>query len=173
MILTSITNTQGTSNAKNLDYSQRLSQAQDTSILKDYETLKLHVKQLEYQNRQLSTEAERLRYEKNIHENKYMQKVSYEEETILQFQKEKNYQIELIKLKCEEESNRVRRDFEIKIDELQREIKAKDYQNRELNEKHAYLDLKLNELRKGVETLEGELIKYRENGANLTDLVAT
>jgi hypothetical protein len=62
----------------------------------------MQVKQLEYQNRQLSTEAERLRYEKNIHENKYMQRASYEEEAMLQFQKEKNYQIELIRLKCEE-----------------------------------------------------------------------
>lgn len=62
-----------------------------------------------------------------------MQKVSFEEETIMQFQKEKNYQLELIKLKCEEESNRVRREFELKIDELQRELKNKDYTNREFN----------------------------------------
>ncbi len=40
-----------------------------------------------------------------------MQKLSYEEETISQFQKEKNYQLELIKIKCEEESNRIRREF--------------------------------------------------------------
>jgi hypothetical protein len=39
------------------------------------------------QNRQLSTEAEKLRYEKNIHENKYLQKVSFEEDAIAQFQK--------------------------------------------------------------------------------------
>ncbi len=51
----------------------------------------------------------------------------------MQFQKEKNYQLELIKLKCEEESNRVRREFELKIDELQRELKNKDYTNREFN----------------------------------------
>jgi len=33
---------------------------------------------MEFQNRQLSNEAEKLRYEKNIQENKYLQKVSYE-----------------------------------------------------------------------------------------------
>jgi len=59
----------------------------------------MQVRQMESQNRQLSNEVEKLRYEKNIHENKYMQKVSYEEETIAQFQKEKNYQMELLKIK--------------------------------------------------------------------------
>jgi hypothetical protein len=70
-VLTSIANTQGTSSSKtNMDYSQRFNLVQDAAIVKDYEALKMQVKQLEYQNRQLSTEAERLRYEKNIHENK-------------------------------------------------------------------------------------------------------
>ena len=55
MILTSITNTQTASNHKT-DYNHRLTQPQD-SILKDYEALKAQVKQLEFQNRQLSTEA--------------------------------------------------------------------------------------------------------------------
>lgn len=47
----------------------------------------MQVKQIEYQNRQLSTEAEKLRYEKNLNDNKYLQKMSYEEETLNQFQK--------------------------------------------------------------------------------------
>lgn len=39
----------------------------------------MQVRQMETQNRQLSNEVERLRYEKNISENKYMQKMTYEE----------------------------------------------------------------------------------------------
>ncbi len=68
------------------------------------------------QNRQLSTEAEKLRYEKNIHENKYLQKVSFEEDAIAQFQKQKNYQMDLIKIKHDEDINRNRREFDYKLD---------------------------------------------------------
>ena len=39
-----------------------------------------------------------------------MQKVSYEEEAITQFQKEKNYQIELIKIKNDEGINKLKRE---------------------------------------------------------------
>jgi predicted secreted Zn-dependent protease len=79
-----------------------------------------------------------------------MQKVSFEGETLSQFQKEKNYQIELIKIRNDEEINKLRREFDLKTDEVQREIKGRDYQTREFNEKNAYLELKANELKKGV-----------------------
>ena len=49
-----------------------------------------------------------------------MQKISYEEDTISQFQKESNYQIELIKIKNDEEGNKLRRDYEYQLYELHR-----------------------------------------------------
>lgn len=78
----------------------------------------------------------------------------------------------MLRLKNEEDMNKIKREFELRLDELQRELKNKDYHTRELNEKNAYLDLKANELRKGVETLEGELLKYRDNNVNLNNLMA-
>ena len=90
------------------------------SMLKDYELLKMQVRQMESQNRQLSNDIETLRYKKNVHETKYHQKVSSEEDAISQFQKEKNYQVGLIKLKNEEEVSRLRREYDYKLDELQR-----------------------------------------------------
>ena len=68
-------------------------------MLKDYESLKIQVRQLESQNRSLNSEVDRLTQERIISENKYMQKLNYEEETLSQFQKEKNYQMELQQLK--------------------------------------------------------------------------
>lgn len=47
----------------------------------------MQARQMEQMNRQLSTELEKLRYEKNLSENKYQQKLNFEEETIAQFQK--------------------------------------------------------------------------------------
>lgn len=40
-----------------------------------------------------------------------MQKVNYEEEALSQFQKEKNYQLDLIRIKNDEEINKTRREF--------------------------------------------------------------
>lgn len=94
-----------------------------------------------------------------------MQKVSYEEEAITQFQKEKNYQIELIKIKNDEGSNKLKREYEFKLDDLTRELRGKDYHNRELTEKTAYLELKTNELNKGIDILESEHQKFRETNA--------
>lgn len=68
-----------------------------------------------------------MRYEKSIQENKYLQSKSFEQEAHAQFQKERNYQLELLRLKGEEEANRLRRDYELKVDELQRELKNRDY----------------------------------------------
>ncbi len=68
-------------------------------MLKDYEAIKIQVRQLESQNRSLNSEVDRLTQERIISENKYMQKLNYEEETLSQFQKEKNYQMELQQLK--------------------------------------------------------------------------
>jgi hypothetical protein len=71
--------------------------------------LKIQVRHLESQNRSLNSEVDRLTQERVISENKYRQKLNYEEETLNQFQKEKNYQMELQQLKHEEEINRIRR----------------------------------------------------------------
>ena len=38
-----------------------------------------------------------------------MQKASYEEDAIAQFQKEKNYQLELLKIKNDEDTNKLKR----------------------------------------------------------------
>jgi septal ring factor EnvC (AmiA/AmiB activator) len=91
---------------------------------------------------------------------------------VVQCQKEKNYQLELMRLKGEEDANRLRRDFESRLDELHRELKAKDYHVRDLTEKNAYLDSKAAELRKGVDELEGEQLRARETAATLQDRLA-
>ena len=60
-------------------HSSRTSSAVDIGILKDYESLKIQVKQLEAKNKTLSTEMDQLLYEKSYSENKYMQKINFEE----------------------------------------------------------------------------------------------
>lgn len=73
--------------------SNRLPPASDIAILKDYESLKIQVRQLEAKNRSLEAEVEQLLYEKNYNEAKYAQKANFDEESLSQFHKEKNYQI--------------------------------------------------------------------------------
>ena len=60
-----------------------------------------------------------------------MQKMNLEEESIAQFHKEKNYQIELLQIKHDEDFGRIKREHEIEIDEFLRDMKHKDYQLRE------------------------------------------
>lgn len=56
VILSAIANTQAGSTGKSgLEYSQRMSLAQDAALMKEYEILKGQVRQLEQQSRQLST----------------------------------------------------------------------------------------------------------------------
>lgn len=74
---------------------------------------------------------EKLRQEKHLQESKLLQKASYEEETMSQYQKEKNYQLEMLRIKNEEELNRLRRDYEVRIEDLQREARAREAANRE------------------------------------------
>lgn len=45
---------------------------------------------------------EQLLYEKSYNESKFAQKMSFEEETLAQFHKEKNYQMEMLQIKHEE-----------------------------------------------------------------------
>lgn len=52
---------------------------------------------------------ERLKFEKSQQEAKMLQKATFEEEAITQLQKEKNYQIDMLRIKNEEELNRTRR----------------------------------------------------------------
>ena len=165
-ILTQIANTQANSTSKGQEY------VRQPDLTREYEVLRQQVRALEQQGRQLSGEADRLRYERSIFENKYMQKATFEEEAMVQCQKEKNYQLELMRLKGEEDANRLRRDFESRLDELHRELKAKDYHVRDLSEKNAYLDCKAGELRKGAEELEFEQVRARETAAALQDRLA-
>lgn len=63
--------------------------------------MKLQSRQLEIQNRQLAGEVEKLRQEKQLQESKLLQKATYEEETLTQYQKEKSYQLEMLRIKNE------------------------------------------------------------------------
>lgn len=47
------------------------------TIMREYEALKLQAKQLEIVNKQLLSEAEKIRYEKSMHESKLLQKASF------------------------------------------------------------------------------------------------
>ena len=71
-----------------------------------------------------------------------MQKMNFEEETLAQFHKEKNYQMELLQIKHEEEMSRLKREHELRIDEYLRDIKHKDYQLKEKDEQLRYLELR-------------------------------
>lgn len=88
-----------------------------------------------------------------------------EEDAIANFQKEKSYQVELVKLKQEEDANRLKREYEHKLEDLHRELRNRDYHNRELNEKSSYLELKINELNKGIEVLQAEHLRFRDGNA--------
>lgn len=79
----------------------------------------------------MASDVEKLRQEKHLQESKLLQKASYEEETMSQYQKEKNYQLEMLRIKNEEELNRLRRDYEVRIEDLQREARAREAANRE------------------------------------------
>lgn len=57
--------------------------------------------------------------------------------------------------------NKLRREHEIRIDELHRDIKSRDYSARESAEKVSYLELKNNEFKKELDSLEVELVKHR------------
>lgn len=71
----------------------------ELTIVREYEALRAQARVLEMQNRQLAGEVEKLKHEKSMHESKLLQKATFEEEAISQFQKEKNYQIEMLRIK--------------------------------------------------------------------------
>lgn len=145
------------------------SNASELSALRDYESLKIQVRQLEAKNRSLTSEVEQLLYEKSYNENKLIQKMNFEEETLSQFHKEKNYQMELLQIKHEEEMSRIKRESELRADEFIREIKHKDYQIKEKDEQIRYLEVRNDELRGDFDALDRELIKTREQNSVLTD----
>ena len=64
-----------------------------------------------------------MKLEKSQQEAKVLQKTTFEEEAITQLQKEKNYQIDMLRIKNEEELNRTRREYEIKVEDMLREIR--------------------------------------------------
>jgi hypothetical protein len=110
---------------------------------------------------------EQLLYEKNYSESKFIQKASLDDQAINEFSKEKNYQMELLQIKHDEEMSRLKRDGELRSDEFLREVKHKDYQIREKDEQNRYLELRNEELRRDYETLSLEFAKAREqNSAN-------
>lgn len=112
---------------------------------------------------------EKLRQEKQQQESKLLQKATYEEETLSQYQKEKNYQLEMLRIKNEEDLNRTRRDYEARIDDLQREARTREAANREADQQNSYVECKVAELRKTLENLEMELLRYRESNSALTE----
>jgi chromosome segregation ATPase len=76
-----------------------------------------------------------------------------------------------MRLKCEEEMNRWRRDKDREVEGLFKEAKLKDIETREKAEKLNYLELKNNELSKAVAIVERELMLSRENVSQLTDKI--
>lgn len=148
-------------------------QASELAALRDYESLKIQVRQLEAKNRSLSSEVEQLLYEKTYSENKFMQKMNFEEETLAQFHKEKNYQLELLQIKHEEEMSRLKREAELRADEFLREIKHKDYQIKEKDEQNRYLELRNEELKGDFDAVDRELLKSREQVSVLNDNLTT
>ena len=87
--------------------------------------------------------------------------MNFEEEAITQFHKEKNYQLELLQIKHEEENSKLKREAELRVDEFLREIKHKDYQLKEKDEQNRYLEMRNEELRRDYETLNLEFAKCR------------
>ena len=87
--------------------------------------------------------------------------MNFEEEAITQFHKEKNYQLELLQIKHEEEISKLKREAELRVDEFLREIKHKDYQLKEKDEQNRYLEMRNEELRRDYETLNMEFAKCR------------
>lgn len=100
------------------------------TLMREYEALKLKVRQLETQNKQQEAELDKMDYEKSYLEKQYKQKLAFEEDSLLQFHKEKNYQMDLLQIKNEEELAKLRREYDIQIDELQKELKSQQYSNR-------------------------------------------
>jgi TolA-binding protein len=90
----------------------------ELTIIREYETLRAQARQLEIQNRQLATEVDRLKFDKSQQEAKMLQKASFEEEAVSQLQKEKNYQIDMLRIKNEEDLNRTRREYELKVEDM-------------------------------------------------------
>lgn len=82
---------------------------------------------------------ERLKFEKGQQEAKILQKASFEEEAISQLQKEKSYQIEMLRIKNEEDLNRTRREYELKVEDAIREIRNREALGKELQEKNGYM----------------------------------
>jgi hypothetical protein len=83
------------------------------------------------------------------------QKASFEEEAVAQLQKEKNYQIDMLRIKNEEDLARTRRDYEARLEELLREIRSREAVGKELLEKSAYVEEKVGELRSALDLLDG------------------
>jgi hypothetical protein len=111
----------------------------ELTIVREYEALRAQARQLEIQNRQVAVEVERLKFEKGQQEAKILQKASFEDEAISQLQKEKSYQIEMLRIKNEEDLNRTRREYELKVEDAIREMRNREALGKELQEKNGYM----------------------------------
>lgn len=123
--------------------------------------MRIQARSLEAQNKLLTTEVEKLRLERQYGDTRFIEKINFEEETLMQYQKEKNYQMELMKLKCDEDVNRLRRDKDREMEGLVKELKLKDIESREKSERLNYIELKNAELSKALAMLERELMVTR------------
>lgn len=141
------------------------------SIARQFEALKLQAKQLEITNRQLVADADKLRYEKSLNQSKLLQKVSFEEQSMVQFQKEKNYQIELMRTQNEENLSRLRREYENKVQDVQRQISSRELLGRDLSDQYSMQEKKAQDTRVLLEKYELELVKLRQQNSNLTEQV--
>jgi chromosome segregation ATPase len=84
-------------------------------------------------------------------------------------QKEKNYHIEMIKLKNSEEISRMKREYELKIEDLQRESRSREALSREIAEKNGSLESKSGELRGVLDGLEMEMRRFRDKNSSLSE----
>ena len=106
-----------------------------------------------------------------MNESKMLQKASFEEEAMSQFQKEKNYQLEMVRIKNEEDANKLKRDYEVRVEDLTREIRNREILNRELGDKNGFVEGKVGELRLALQGLEEELLRFREANSVLSEQV--
>lgn len=98
-----------------------------------------------------------------------LQKATFEEEAITQLQKEKNYQIDMLRIKNEEELNRTRRQYELKVEDMLREIRNRQALGKELLDKNGYMEAKVGELRATLDTLDNDLLRFRDSNSSLSE----
>lgn len=90
---------------------------------------------------------------------------------MVQFQKEKNYQMERTKASNEDELASLRRNFEKKIEDMRCQIKSRELHGQELADKYSFFENEAHDYRDVLEKLELELVSCRDTNSSLTENV--